>query len=197
MRRCKDAHVRHTDAGIRNTRGDTCTMDTSITIYGDQVTSGRQRGGSDGDTESAEVLAMGFGWLHVSMAGEARCNGDDLAGPEHKCGDCGDILDSDTIGYAEPQSDGYGPLRGFCMQSEDDRHHAVTIPGSFANSAGVSVNDADEVTVAISVGDPRGAFTMTVWRRYDGTLMLSVPYEGMGQSHMDLKKVSEGTYQIS
>lgn len=75
---------------------------------------------------------------------------------------------------------------------------------AFANSAGIDVNESDDsVTVSISVGDPRGAFTMTVRRIPDsadgelaGKLILHVPHGSMPMSHMPLKQLHEGTYVI-
>lgn len=63
------------------------------------------------------------------------------------------------------------------------------------NSASLNFED-DSVTVSISVGDPRGAFAMTVRRTGDGRLILHVPYEGEPMPHMPLKKLHEGTYEI-
>jgi hypothetical protein len=69
-------------------------------------------------------------------------------------------------------------------------------PGGFANSAFISVGEADDtVTVGISVGDPRGAFTMTI-RRIDGQLYLYVPAAGDPGSHVELSRIREGAYRI-
>jgi hypothetical protein len=75
---------------------------------------------------------------------------------------------------------------------------------SFVNSAGIDVKeDDDSVTVSISVGDPRGAFTMTVRRipesadgELAGKLILHVPHGSMPMSHMPLKELHDGTYVI-
>jgi hypothetical protein len=65
------------------------------------------------------------------------------------------------------------------------------------NSAAIDFDDDEmECTVSISVGDPRGAFTMTVRRTPDGKLILHVPYEGEPLPHMPIKKLHDGTYEI-
>lgn len=71
---------------------------------------------------------------------------------------------------------------------------------AWCNSAAISVDDADDsVSVSISVGDPRGAFVMTV-RRVEGDdgagLVLSVPDPSDGFLHMPLKSIHDGYFRI-
>ncbi len=87
-------------------------------------------------------------------------------------------------------------LPGYANPDGDD-HEAEHIPGSFANSASISVSEYDEVTVTISVGDPRGAFAMTVHRNDDGQLVLSVPDPSDGFAHMNLSPAGPGRFLIS
>lgn len=68
----------------------------------------------------------------------------------------------------------------------------------WVNSAAISLNRGhDAMTVAISVGDPRGAFAFTVRRLQDGRLMMYVPYAGEPMPHMTLTEIQPGTYEIS
>lgn len=68
---------------------------------------------------------------------------------------------------------------------------------TFANSAGIHVsNDGTELTVTISVGDPRGAFGMTVRKLPDGRLILHVPYADEPMGHRTLVEMHPGTYEI-
>lgn len=68
----------------------------------------------------------------------------------------------------------------------DGPHSRERIAPSWVNCAGMSTDEKDDsVTVSISVGDPRGAFTFTVRRIPDnaesdlpGRLILHVPYPG-------------------
>lgn len=65
------------------------------------------------------------------------------------------------------------------------------------NSASLNFDDDEQsCTVTISVGDPRGAFAMTVRRTPDGKLILHVPHETEPMPHMPLRKLHEGTYEI-
>jgi hypothetical protein len=162
-------------------------MDTGITIYGDEIYAGTER-------EPGEVTALGLDRVHVSMAGEARCNGDEEAGAEQRCKHCGQALnddgdavdgDADCIWQSADLEDGQAP------------HVPEYIPGSFANSASVSVGDDDSVTVTISVGDPRGAFAMQVHRNDAGELFLSVPDPSDGMPHMNLTAIRPGFMKIS
>src|SRR5262249_39058457 len=60
-------------------------------------------------------------------------------------------------------------------------------PLGWVNSATIHLDREDDaVHVLISVGDPRGAFAMTVRRLQDGRLVMHVPYPGEGMSHMPL-----------
>lgn len=113
------------------------------------------------------------------------------------CCNCGDPIDQNAQGLWVSIEDDDEDVRceatGF-----DGPHEPATGPGSWCNSASVRVDeDENSVTVAISVGDPRGAFTMTVRRRPDtGQLVLHVPHEGMTWAHMPLTRLHEGTFLV-
>ena len=162
-------------------------MDTGITIYGDEIYAGTER-------EPGEVTALGLDRVHVSMAGEARCNGDEEAGAERQCKACGMLLNDDGYTVDGNEAD--------CREAESDHddypaHRPEYIPGSFANSASISIGDDDSVTVTISVGDPRGAFAMQVHRNDAGELFLSVPDPSDGMPHMNLTAIRPGFMKIS
>lgn len=70
-------------------------------------------------------------------------------------------------------------------------------PLSWCNSANIRQDpDDDAVHVSISVGDPRGAFAMTIRRLDDGSLVMHVPYPGESMPHMKLTDLHPGTYRI-
>jgi hypothetical protein len=70
-------------------------------------------------------------------------------------------------------------------------------PLGWINSAQIVLDrQEDAVSVRISVGDPRGAFSMTVRRHADGTLHLSVPFEGEPAEHCALRRISHGHYVV-
>lgn len=120
---------------------------------------------------------------------EVACNPD---GPtELTCRNCGELLADD----AQSES---------CSNSGDGAHAAVPMPLSWCNAAAISLDPAsDEVSVSISVGDPRGAFVFTVRRvpddadgQYAGRLLLHTPYPGEPCPHMRLTAIHPGTYVI-
>lgn len=54
------------------------------------------------------------------------------------------------------------------------------------------------MSVSVSVGDPRGAFTFTIRRRPDtGALLLHVPYAGEPMPHARLTELHPGTYEVN
>lgn len=144
--------------------------------------------------------------VHLSGPGEHRTNGDS-GGAEWRCAECGQELASpDDTGQPEWQDEDGSAT---CAGSEDGEgpHTPEPIPLSWANSAAVVLDEErDSIHVRISVGDPRGAFVMTVERmRYteaDGTevdeLRLSVPHPEDGWPHMRLSPLaSTGYFRVS
>jgi hypothetical protein len=171
-------------------------MDTGISITADETTS------------DENIAAYGFYSVHVSMPGEASTNGDEITGATHRCRYCQHPLREHYSPSEDgPEYESADDNTTECSARHEDEdededggplyHVAEPIPGSFANSANIILDEeADEVTVTISVGDPRGAFAMTVRRNPDGKLYLSVPYAGMGWSHMPLTQVNDGYFRI-
>lgn len=100
--------------------------------------------------------------------------------------------DEETDDWVDDPDDPSGP------------HAWEPVPASWLNSAGISFRaEDDSVTVSISVGDPRGAFTMTVRRVPDdvdgdlaGKLIMHVPYPGETTPHVPMRRLHDGTYII-
>lgn len=159
-------------------------MFTALTVDGTPI------GLSDLDIES---VSLEFG------------TGDGL---EYRCRACGDDLAETAQGFVTDTGDGRCQRADSDPDNEpDDRdgpHDPKRIPLSWCNSAGVSVNaDDDSVTVAISVGDPRGAFTMTIRRVPDdaegpfaGQLVMHVPHANEPSPHMELTDLHPGTLAV-
>jgi hypothetical protein len=115
-----------------------------------------------------------------------------------RCTECRAEFDSDG-----PQGDDVN-----CDELEDadgnvQRHTLEPLPLTWVNSAGLSLNEEeDSVTVSISVGDPRGAFTFTVRRvpaysgEYSGRLMMHLPYPGESMPHAKITEIHPGTFVI-
>lgn len=113
-----------------------------------------------------------------------------------RCTECRAEFDSDG-----PQGDDLN-----CPELEDQdgnvqRHALESLPLTWANNAGIRLDDdEDSVTVSISVGDPRGAFTFTVRRvpegEYAGMLMMHLPHEGEPMPHAKITEIHPGTFVI-
>ncbi len=80
---------------------------------------------------------------------------------------------------------------------------ANTGPLAWANSASIILDpDDDAITVAISTGDPRGGFTMTIRRIPDGdhenagALVMHVPHPDDSTLHEDLHEFRPGAYFV-
>lgn len=89
-----------------------------------------------------------------------------------------------------------------CDETTDHaKHELTTIPLAWLNHAGVSFSEEeDAVTVSISVGDPRGAFSFTVRRVPDdadgplaGKLIMHMPYPGESTPHVETRELHPGT----
>ncbi len=91
-----------------------------------------------------------------------------------------------------PDADGTGP------------HEPERVSLSWCNSASIRTDETDDaITLSLSTGDPRGAFTVTVRRVPDdansplaGRLLLHVPYPGEPMPHEPLHPLHPGTFVI-
>jgi hypothetical protein len=103
------------------------------------------------------------------------------------CGVCGDEIADYGDGYRHTDAG----------SNLDDDHTPTLAPLSWCNSATLTFSEEeDAVHVSISVGDPRGAFSMTVRRLTDGTIVLHHPYPGEGWAHMETREDHPGTLVI-
>lgn len=71
-------------------------------------------------------------------------------------------------------------------------------PLSWVNSAGIHIDEeADQVDVTVSVGDPRGAFVMRLYRAEDGKVRMEVPHPEQGFLHEPLREINpRGVYEV-
>ncbi|WP_106586004.1 hypothetical protein [Murinocardiopsis flavida] len=129
------------------------------------------------------------------------------SGPTHRCRACGDELTRTMTGWVTDDGDGACLL----FEPDDDTGHEQTgphdpapIPFAWCNSAAITTEESDDaVTVALSVGDPRGAFCFTVTRIPDdaesdlaGCLLLHTPHPGEPAPHAALTELHPGTYVV-
>jgi hypothetical protein len=157
-------------------------------------------------------------YVSVEIDGEDVNGGEDferltVSGPAvdgFTCKHCGNVWDEgedrdevaqDLCPNREACSDDACP----CDETTDHGTHELTVlPLSWLNHAGVSFDEGeDAVTVSISVGDPRGAFTFTVRRVPDdadgplaGKLIMHMPYPGEGTPHVETRELHPGTLII-
>jgi hypothetical protein len=130
--------------------------------------------------------------------------------PVWRCRACGEDLTETADGY---EADPAGPVCWAYEPADDTEsgpdygegpHDPERIPLSWCNRAGIRVDEAaDSVTVSLSVGDPRGAFTFTLTRVPDdgagdlaGRIVLHTPYPDEPCPHMPLTPVRPGTYLV-
>jgi len=116
----------------------------------------------------------------------------------HRCADCGEELTETAQGY---ESELTGDT---CPRSDDDAHDPEPIPLSWVKSAAILVDEGEEsVTLAIGIGDPRGAFCFTVRRIPDdaggdlaGRLVIHMPYPGETLPHQVITELRPGTFVV-
>jgi hypothetical protein len=159
-------------------------MFTAVTVYGTPV------GLSDPE---AEIVSLEFG------AGD---------GLEYRCRACGEDLTETAHGFVNDAGEATCRCADTDTASDEDSeaglHDVERIPLSWCNSAKISADaEDDSVTVAISVGEPRGAFTMTIRRVPDdvdgpfaGQLVMHLPYAGQPSPHMELTHLHPGTLAV-
>jgi len=140
------------------------------------------------------------GWkdYHDRYSWECSCGSFvyDEDGNEYSCDNCGGERPP-VFGLGVVYVD--GEALDEPLDCEDSARVQVELGDERAivNSAAITFQPDDEsVTVSISVGDPRGAFTMTVRRLTDGSLVLHVPHAGDSTPHMPLVEDHPGTYRI-
>lgn len=134
----------------------------------------------DGDvTADVEDLST----VHVSYNEESDQ-------PEHECSKCHrELTDHSGLGIFQDEDN-----EMICPDGEP--HHPVAAPLTWVKSASINPDpDEDSITVAVSVGDPRGAFCMTL-RRLGDTILLYLPHSAMPSPHMPLARVRAGVYQV-
>jgi hypothetical protein len=69
---------------------------------------------------------------------------------------------------------------------------------SWVNSAGIHLNEQDDtIDLAISLGDPRGAFIMRLYRTANGQIRMEVPYPEQGFLHLPLRELGRGVYAVN
>lgn len=126
----------------------------------------------------------------------------------HRCRACGEELTEAPDGYetalGEATCADFEPVAETDPDYGEGPHDPERIPLSWCNSAVVRTDESeDSVTVSISVGGPRGAFSLTIRRVPDdvdsslaGHLIMHAPYAGQPLPHMELTPLHDGTFVV-
>jgi DNA-directed RNA polymerase subunit RPC12/RpoP len=188
-------------------------MYASVYVDGNRV--------EDGDVEAPESVTVefdtdGYSYRCADCGDSVDEDGDNGTECTSKCAECGRRLNGRADGNDpdDEECDGIHTCAETCDADECEcdsmacngvvpvkaTHTPEPVPLSWANSAGIRLNeDADEITVTISVGDPRGAFAFTVRRvtpdEGEPYLVMNTPYPGMGWAHMPITG-SDGSYRV-
>lgn len=119
------------------------------------------------------------------------------------CAHCGDTIAEYVTGWEHDTTGARwcNDLTDEEAADQDDATVAEPAPSLPGNWAGITTDQADEsVQVEISVGDPRGCFTMTLRRVRDTDghthLFLRVPHPEDSTPHAPLREVYPGYYEI-
>lgn len=137
---------------------------------------------SDGDvTADVEDLST----VHVAYNEES-----DQA--QLQCSACGRDLIHTLDGYLD-EEDGWR-----CVDVDPQQlHKPVAKPLTWVKSASIDPNpDDDSITVAVSVGDPRGAFCMYLRKTPDGRILMDVPHPEQSGLHLPLTQIMPGVYRV-
>ncbi len=113
---------------------------------------------------------------------------------EFRCAACGADLTETPDGFRDDNGEqdcpAYAPA-GPVDADSSGSHDPTRVALSWCNNAAIRTDeDDDAITLSLSVGDPRGAFTVTIRRVPDdadsplaGRLLLHMPYPGEPMPH--------------
>ncbi|MBM4707903.1 hypothetical protein GS982_01495 [Rhodococcus hoagii] len=125
------------------------------------------------------------GWVHERSVGDAR-----LCGPY----DLDDVRDELELDEEAEIGDEDIEASGLDVATPADNGLLEHI-----NWVGMTAKPGD-VSVQISVGDPRGCFEMKIWKGQDEDgnpcLYLGVPHADMSTPHVPLERVHDGSMRI-
>lgn len=79
-------------------------------------------------------------------------------------------------------------------------HDLINDPEAFSWVNGASIRlkeESDQIDLAISIGDPRGAFVMSLYRTADGQIRMEVPHPEDGFLHLPLRQLGRALYAVN
>lgn len=166
------------------------TLSLSADDLGEVIDHGR-----DGD-HSAEADVVD-GDARIRISNNNAENGYDI-----DCRHCGETIEDQGAGWIHSVTE-----ESRCDASDPDNaesNRAEPSPFYWLNSATITADeDEDAVRLSFSIGDPRGAWVMTVRRIPDdaetnaGALLVHVPYPAEPFPHTGLRELHPGTYLVT
>ncbi|KLL09877.1 MULTISPECIES: hypothetical protein [Protofrankia] len=125
---------------------------------------------------------------------------------EFRCTACGADLVETPGGFDDDTGESDCPAYLPDGPDADDTgpHTPERVALAWCNSAGIRTDETDDaITLSLSTGDPRGAFTITIRRVPDdadsplaGRLLLHLPHPGEPTPHEPLHPLHPGTFVI-
>jgi hypothetical protein len=152
------------------------------------------------ESEPDEIRASA--WIEEGDDATARIGNENAEnGGDTACRHCGEVIEQPAGVWQHSRT-----TSTQCTDEDEDdpdSTHAEPEPLHWLNSARVTADpDEDAVHLAVSIGDPRGAWVMTVRRIPDdaetnaGALVLHVPHPGDSMPHTGLRRLHDGTYLV-
>lgn len=121
-----------------------------------------------------------------------------------KCLNCDEVFDeeSEAVTSECPDAKCFGHEEDEeahsddCVLPHDLTEHEEAF--SWVNSASIHLDEEkDQIDLAISLGDPRGAFVMRVYRMPDGQIRMEVPHPENWFLHLPLRPMGQGGYVVN
>lgn len=144
---------------------------------------------------SEAIVEYPSGWVHEQGSRGA-------IGDPDLCGSI-DWMDIAIAVDVDPDEapEGFTDIRNYSIDQLRDVGYTKAEPRDVAASIGsanwVSAEvSPDSVSASISIGDPRGAVVMRLWRGDQGRIYLSVPHPDDSTPHVNLVPHGQGVYRV-
>ncbi len=112
-----------------------------------------------------------------------------------ECSELGEPRDGEAVGVSYDGEDATVAIEN---PAAEDGAPTTSDGLSWLNSARIFAEPSkDQVTLTVSIGDPRGAFSFQVRRTPDGQIVIHVPHPGESFAHMPTAWHHEGTLVIT
>lgn len=157
------------------------SFNISITLHGDVSEDSITRPG-EGELALGSVLDLTQVQLELNEEGDMSA---------FHCSHCGEELNE-----ADPtETLANGDIE--CPDSDTGLHEKQIAPLTWAKNIAISFDEErDEIELAIATGEPRGGWTMKLYRNTDGTIVMHLPHASMNSPHEPIRELHPGTFII-